>query len=310
MFYSRILTHFKVINLFGYVKPQKSELLVREFEAYRGVYCALCRRLGKDYGFPARLVLNYDCTFYAVLRLAVAESTEPDFYRGRCVVNPLKKCGFCRENGQELASAAALTVILAYYKVKDNIADSGFFRRLLSFAVLPFFKRKKRKAAKKYPELERIVASAMQEQAKVEHEDCGIDRAAEPTAKMLAGIFETIGAGSSLGRILHEAGYYLGRWVYLMDAADDLQKDIKKKNFNPFAAHFKLTPESTQEQLEKARDFANEELNSTLARLSAAVELLEMNSLGPVVRNVVANGLPMMQKELLYKKESGNVRSL
>lgn len=297
--------------MFGYVKPQKSELLVREFEAYRGVYCALCRRLGKDYGFPARLVLNYDCTFFAVVRLAVAENTEPDFYRGRCVVNPLKKCGFCRENGQELASAAALTVILAYYKVKDNIADSGFFRRLLSLAVLPFFKLKNRKAAKKYPELEEIVGSAMKAQAQAEHDDgCGIDRAAEPTAGMLAGVFESIGAGSSLGRVLHEAGYYLGRWIYLMDAADDLPKDIEKGNFNPFAVHFGLTAASTQEELEQARNFANEELNSTLARLGAAVELLKMNSLGPVVRNVVANGLPMMQKELLYKKESGNVRSI
>jgi hypothetical protein len=299
-----------VIILFGYVKPQKSELLVREFEAYRGVYCALCRRLGKDYGFPTRLVLNYDCTFFAVVQLAVAESTEPDFYRGRCVVNPLKKCGFCRENGQELASAAALTVILAYYKVKDNVADSGFFRKLLSLAVLPFFKWKNRKAAKKYPELEKIVESAMKDQSQAEHDGCGIDRAAEPTAKMLAGVFESVGEGGSLGRVLHEAGYYLGRWIYLMDAADDLQRDLKKKNFNPFAVHFRLTAESTQEELKQARDFANEELNSTLARLTAAIELLKMNSLGPVVRNVVSNGLPMMQKELLYKKESGNVRSI
>ena len=53
--------------MFGYIRPQKGELLVREFEQYRGVYCGLCKQLGKSYGFAARMTLSYDCTFLGLL---------------------------------------------------------------------------------------------------------------------------------------------------------------------------------------------------------------------------------------------------
>lgn len=304
-----ILTRFRVIDLFGYVRPQRSELLVREFESYRGVYCELCRRLGKDYGPPARLVLNYDCTFYAAVRIAVSGGAAPPLCRGRCTVNPLKRCGFCAESGDEFAAASALTVILAYYKVKDDIADSGFFKGLLYRAALPLFSHMHRKAVKRFPELEKAAGGAMKGQAQAEQAG-GIDRAAEPTAHMLADVFELVGASVGRKRILRETGYFLGRWIYLMDAADDLAKDLRRQNFNPFAVKFHLGRGSAPEELKQARDYANEELNGTLAKLCAAVNLLEMNSFGPIVRNIVFLGLPMMQKELLYKKESGNVRSV
>ena len=296
--------------LFGYVRPQRSELLVREFEAYRSVYCALCRRLGKDYGPLARLILNYDCTFYAAVCLAVSGRAAPSMRRGRCTVNPLKKCGFCVDSEEELASASALTVILAYYKVRDDIADSGFFKGLLYRAALPFFSFLHRKASRRFPELENSVGGAMKKQSLAERKGIGIDGAAEPTAKMLADVFGTVGAGGSGERILRETGYYLGRWIYLMDAADDLSKDLRRGSFNPFAVRFGLERGCSDEKLDHARDFANEELNGTLAKLGAAVNLLEMNSFGPIVRNIVFLGLPTMQKELLYKKESGNVRSV
>ncbi len=295
--------------MFGYIKPQKSELLVREFEEYGAVYCELCRRLGKDYGPAARLVLNYDCTFYAVLLLAVSGKRNLRFRRGRCVVNPLKRCGFCVEEGGEFTAASALTVILAYCKMRDDIADSGFWKGLLFRAASPFLAAMHRKAARRFPALEKAAADAMKEQALAERSgDPGADRAAEPTARMLSRIFGQIGGAGETPRVLRETGYYLGRWVYLMDAADDMEKDIGRKAFNPFALRFRLNGASPGEEREKARDYANETLNGTLAKLGAAVNLLELGVFGPLVRNIVFLGLPAMQKERLYKKESGNVR--
>ena len=300
-----------MIFLFGYIRPQKSELLVREFEEYRAVYCALCRRLGKDFGPAARLVLNYDCTFYAIVMLTVSGKENPGFRQGRCVVNPLKKCGFCVESGGEFAAASALTVILAYYKVRDDIADSGFWKSLLFRILYPIFSFMHRNAARKFPRLEKAAADTMKEQALVEQSEVsGIDRSAEPTAQMLANVFEQTGGEGNMQRVLHEMGYYLGRWTYLMDAADDMGKDIRHKTFNPFVLRFRLTESSTREALDAARDYANETLNGTLAKLGAAANLLEQGSFGSLIHNIVFLGLPMMQKERLYKKESGNVRSV
>lgn len=306
----------RMIFLFGYIKPQKSELLVREFEEYGGVYCTLCRKLGKDYGPAARLLLNYDCTFYVLLMFSVSGKDCPEFKKGHCTVNPLKKCVFCDENAEEFSEASALTMILAYYKIKDNIADSRFFKRLFFRLMYPIVFLAHRRAAKKYPELEKIAANTMKDQDTVEHlENSEIDRCAEPTAQMLAQVFEHSVRTDSKNdspktRVLHEFGYFLGRWTYLIDAADDIAKDIKQKAFNPFIKKFNLNENSSQEALDYARIYANQVLNGTLAQLEAAANLLEFNRFGAIVRNIVTLGLPFMQKERLFKKENSDVRSL
>ena len=80
--------------MFGYVRVYKEELRVREYETYRGVYCTLCRALGKRYGVFARLILSYDMTFFAIVRLS-ADGVVPSFRPGRCPFNPTKKCNYC-----------------------------------------------------------------------------------------------------------------------------------------------------------------------------------------------------------------------
>lgn len=305
-----------MVDLFGYVRPRKSELLVREWEAYRGVYCAMCRSLGKNYGAAAKLALNYDCTFYAVFLLSALPKPLPRFQTGRCAANPLKKCPFCRASGGEVENAAALTVLLAYHKVLDDLSDSGMWEKLLHLLPYPAVRRACRKAARSYPELAKIVSDAMERQREAERmEDPGIDLCAEPTAGMLARIFESAAAagneaGSPRARIFRRFGYCLGRWIYLMDAADDLADDVRTGAFNPFAVRFRIDARSAPQEIERARGYANGTLNQTLSQLGAAANLLEMNELGPIVRNVVFLGLPQMQKELLFKKEKTNARSL
>lgn len=112
--------------MFGYIKIYKSELLVREYEAYKSVYCGLCKKMGKDYSFLSRMLLSYDCTFYAMFLMAVNRSCE-GFENGRCRFNPLKKCSFCLCKDDALSKAAAVNVTLSYYKLVDDINDSGVF---------------------------------------------------------------------------------------------------------------------------------------------------------------------------------------
>ncbi len=301
--------------MFGYIRPQKSELLVREYEQYKGIYCSLCRQLGKSYGIASRLTLSYDCTFYAMLLLAMNPEC-PGFESGRCVVNPLKKCTFCTAGENELVAASALSVLMTYYKIRDDIDDSGFFGKLRGYLLLPIAAHARKKAARDFPQMDSAVSAAMEQQKIAEtSENPGIDFCAEPTAVMLQQVFEmTAGANSgedsARARVLRQLGYYLGRWVYLIDAADDLEKDIKSSSFNPFAIQYHLDQCAAQEEIGKARENANLALNATLSQLTAAFNILDLQHFGPILQNVIFKGLPEIQKELLFTKEKTNVRSL
>ncbi len=301
--------------MFGYVRPQKSELLVREYEQYKGIYCSLCRQLGKSYGLASRLTLSYDCTFYAMLLLAV-NSECPGFSSGRCVVNPMKKCTYCNTGESELTAASALSVFMTYHKIRDDIDDSHFWGKLRGYLFLPAAAHARRKAARDFPQMDLAVSAAMaQQKAAEKSENPGLDFCAEPTATMLLQVFE-MAAGpdpdqkSNDVRILRQFGYYLGRWVYLIDAADDLEKDMQSKSFNPFVIQCHLGESATQEELGKAREYANQVLNLTLSQLIAAFNILDLQHFRPILENIILKGLPEIQKELLFKKEKMNVRSL
>ena len=289
--------------VFGYIRPQKSELLVREYEQYRGVYCALCKQLGDSFGIFSRMTLSYDCTFLALMKMGMSQE-RPTFLKGKCVANPLKKCTYCKGGKQILEFAAALSVILTYYKVRDDISDSRFAGRLRAFLALPFLLRSHKKAKGKYPELERIVAEAMELQQQAEQSsDALIDASAEPTAKMLSETFQLLSQNEKEKRVLEQFGYFLGRWVYMIDAADDLEADIKSGSFNPFVKRLGLTSASTPQELEKAKAYCNEVLNMTLSQAVGAFQLLEFQQFGKILSNVIFLGLPEMQRELLFLKE-------
>ncbi|QAT49651.1 hypothetical protein EQM14_07620 [Caproiciproducens sp. NJN-50] len=300
-----------MIFLFGYVRPRKSELLVRELEEYNGIYCTLCRNLGKKYGLTARLALNYDCTFYALVLISAKSKPFPRFQKGRCVTNPFKQCAFCSEEDQEFHQASALTVILVYHKLMDDIRDSKAMKKYLRVLALPVVRHAYRRAAADYPHLGEIVAEAMKEQSEIEkNQSPGLDSCAEPTAHMMERIMELSSGEAPMSprsRILNRFGYFLGRWIYFIDAADDLEDDIRTGSFNPLASRFHLNGESGKEELRDAKIYANDVLNQTLSQLGGALNLMEMNSMGPIVRNVVILGLPQIQKELLFKKEKTNV---
>ena len=292
--------------MFGYIKPQKSELLVREYEQYKGVYCSLCKQLGKSYGILSRFTLSYDCTFLAMLMMARSERP-CKMAQGRCTFNPTKKCPFCEGEYPELVFASALSVIMTYYKLRDDLKDPGLKSRLRAMLLFPLSVRAHKKAARDYPGLEQAVADAMQLQEQTEQQESPpLDACAEPTAKMLSGVFSQLADQDTPEfRILEQFGYFLGRWVYLMDAADDIPKDLKQNAFNPFIRDYGLTAESTQEQLQEAADRCNQVLNMTVSQAIAAFRLLDLGQFAPILNNIVCLGLPQMQKEFMLKMEKG-----
>lgn len=288
-------------GMFGYVRPFKSELLVREYDQYKAAYCQLCRALKEHYGRAASFTLSYDCTFYALLMLSTREA-RLSFHHGRCVMNPLKRCDFLESDGEAYHKAAALSVLLTYHKLRDNLEDDSFFKSLGSRLFLPFVSRKARKAAEEYPFLAQEAQKAMDGQRQAEENAGGVDACAEPTANLLAALFRELACDSLQGAALERFGYFLGRWVYLMDAADDLLDDLKEGAFNPFIPRLGLSGKTElAPQERKAADQAcNQTLNATAAQMLLAFNLVELRNFGPILENVVTKGLPEIQREILF----------
>ena len=278
--------------MFGYLQIHKDELKVKEYEAYKSVYCGLCKQLGRDYGFLTRLILSYDCTFYAILLMSLKRSCT-GFSDGRCKFNPLKKCKFadCKDNAYSKASA--LSVISAYYKVVDDIDDSGFFKRIALKIAKPFFGRRQKKAARRFPEIEIIVSEMMKNQKAAENDELvTIDKAANPTAKMISDLAALEGGNDLQKRVLSEFGYQIGRWVYLIDAADDYEKDKKSSNFNPF-----IKADIND------KDYINSVLSQSLARAYDAYNLLDIIDFKPIIDNMMLYGFPNIQNAVLNNRQ-------
>lgn len=288
-------------GMFGYVRPFKSELLVREYDQYKAAYCQLCRALKEHYGRAASFTLSYDCTFYALLMLSTREA-KLSLHHGRCVMNPLKRCDFLESDGEAYHKAAALSVLLTYHKLRDNLEDDSFFKSLGSRLFLPFVSRKARKAAEEYPFLAQEAQKAMDGQRQAEENAGGVDACAEPTANLLAALFRELACDSLQGAALERFGYFLGRWVYLMDAADDLLDDLKEGAFNPFIPRLGLSgkTELTPQERKAADQACNQTLNATAAQMLLAFNLVELRNFGPILENVVTKGLPEIQREILF----------
>lgn len=282
--------------MFGYLQILKSELLVREYDAYKAVYCGLCKQMGKDYSILARFSLSYDCTFYTMLLMSVDRSCT-GFKDGRCTCNPLKKCKFALSSSDSYSKAAAFSILSAYYKLKDDISDSNFFKRLLCRLVLPFFSRWRKKALKNYSQIDNYVSEMMDLQYKAEHsKDRLVDESAHPTALMLANVFSIETEDELLKRVFYEFGYQIGRWIYLIDAADDMIKDKKSGNFNPF-----INPENGEET---DSNYISVILNQSLARAYDAYNLIGITDFKGILDNMILKGFPTVQNRVISKLDT------
>lgn len=280
--------------MFGYLQIDKAELKVREYEAYKAVYCGLCKQLGKDYSFLTRLSLSYDCTFYTMMLMSLSSGCT-GFSDGRCRFNPLKKCRFADCKNDCYSKAAALSVISVYYKLLDELMDSGFWKRLAVRLIKPFFSHWRKKAARRYPETDTIVADMLDKQVKVEAEPSpSLDATAHPTAEMLGKLLCLEAKDELQRRVFYECGYHLGRWIYFIDAADDFEKDVKHDNFNPFRL---IESDELTQRMEQT-------LNQSLARSYDAYVLIDnLTDFKGILDNMMLLGFPLKQNSVLSKRQ-------
>lgn len=277
--------------MFGYIKAKKEELKVKEFDTYKAVYCSLCRKLGKNYGLLSRLTLSYDFTFLSLLNMSLKEGC-PRFERKRCTFNPLKKCNYCKDE-DSLDMPAAAAMILLYYKILDNIADEKGIKKLGYLIIKPIFSSSHKKAAESYPDIEQAVSEYIEKQSRLEKENCNeIDKAADPTAIMLSRLLSLCSDDELQKRALERMGYCLGRYIYLLDAAVDLEKDIKQDSYNP------LKSGAQGDIKEYAESRITPQLYFCSNEAALAFELLDIKKYKTILGNIIYLGL-----EDTFKKE-------
>lgn len=277
--------------MFGYVRIAKPELKVKEYELYKAVYCSLCKRLGKSYGLLSRLTLSYDFTFLALLNMSLKDGCDT-FSKKRCAFNPFKKCNYCK-NDDDIKFPAAAAMILLYYKIKDNIADEKGFKKLGYLLLKPIFSSANKKASKEYPEIKQIVDEYIKEQSVIEATGCfDIDRASDPSGKMLAKLLELCSDDETQKRILNRLGYCIGRYIYLLDAACDLEEDSEKIRYNPILVPFEV------ENSQHIKEHIVPQLYFCINEAARAFELLDIKKYKSVLGNIIYLGL-----EETFKKE-------
>ncbi len=283
--------------MLGYVKAFKPEMKIKDYEAYRGVYCSLCRALGRNYSPLAQLFLSYDFAFAAVLRLAVSQNC-CSFRPKRCPYNPAKKCMICQST-DELDLFSHAIIITVYYKVLDNLHDAGIKSKLIAALIYPIIFLMHKKAVRLAPQIEKIIGESMKFQAETEKKsNAGIDEAAHPSADALARVI-SFGIDGEKGGALYSLGYMVGRFVYILDAADDLEDDVKSGSFNPFKAEFFdiKEPECRTAFAKKAREM----LNLTHSNALDSLDGIEKNRFGDILENIVYDGLIESSEKVLSK---------
>ena len=285
--------------MFGYVNVYKDELKIKDYDIYRAYYCGLCKMLGKKHNQLVRLSLNYDLTFLAILIDAMTSESFEMTMSG-CLKKLGKKKIVSKAKGLEFS--ADMNVILAYYKLKDDISDGFSLKALIS--IIPFLRRAGL-IKKKYPDLCKTISDSLLRLKFLEETKCDvIDKAAHEFAVIMQSMFETADIN------LSELGYSLGRLIYIMDAYDDIESDFIKKNYNPAVIQYGYKGEFTSEILKSMSD----NLYITLGHMSEIYENLKIIKNKPVLDNIIYLGMRAKCDFIINKcktgKEYSNEKSL
>lgn len=215
--------------MFGYIRPVKSALLVKDSELYSAVYCGMCRYGGKNISHLTRWLLNYDFVLLALLRMAVYED-ELCIQNKRCPYKLRKKSCVCNDKSYEFVCSAF--GLLTYAKLEDDIKDEKGFKRFYKKTTKPIFTHIARKSDK-FDGLKEIIDEGMEYTEMIEKEKCSsIDKAADGFATMMKRI-AAYQIEDKKKPIIESCGYHIGRFIYIADALDDVEEDVKSGNYNP-----------------------------------------------------------------------------
>ena len=287
--------------MFGYVRVNSAELRVKEYEMYRGAYCGLCRSMGKCTGQCSRMSLSYDFAFLVMARIALTD-TPIKFTQRRCLAHPLKRRSVMDRNDQ-LDFCAYAAAILAYHKTRDDLGDERGFKKLRARLTYPFVSAWRRKAIKAgLGELDSNISKNLAHLASLEGQRLeSVDAPAQIFGEILALIMSHGLEGAST-RIARQLGMSVGKWIYTVDALDDMSEDAQKKRYNPFLLLYAGSLPDDK-QLSGILDALKLELLSA----EAAMDLLDTDrvAIKNILENILYLGMPDVASKIACKEKEG-----
>lgn len=290
--------------MFGYIKPHVPELKVGQYELYRGIYCGLCRSMGRVSGQLSRMTLSYDFVFLAAVRMILC-GVDPLYSESRCMAHPMKKRAVLEDN-EALRYTAAVSALLAGEKNADDLSDERGVKRIKALLLSPLLASMSKRAQRKLEEhTDEKIRDLLGELSLLEKGGCSsADQAADAFGRVLATVF-SLGLDGEKEALAQRIGHSTGRFVYLCDAADDMVQDIRQKRYNPLALGWGdlALDESTGEMSAMVKESVRTSAPIDLEALGEAVEELdESHPLTPIVKNIVYLGMTAAMERILNKQ--------
>ncbi len=283
--------------MFGYVRINKMDLTFREYEHYKAYYCGLCKYLKRNHTELSRMTINYDITFLIVLLSSIYQPSAQVFHE-KCIVDPVKKKKHIINEITEYA--ASMNILLAYYKLEDDVNDEGDIKsRLVRRAYRKSFKT----AYDKYPQKADFIKACLGELRSLEEDQStSIDQTSNCFARLLEEIFDY--KDDECRDRLRKVGFNIGKYIYIMDAYEDLDEDLEKGRYNPFT-DYKDDREALKLRVDKL-------IGMTLSRLEEAILDLDIKVNKSIIDNIIYSGVYLRYKGLINgadkKKQEANMK--
>lgn len=281
--------------MFGYLDIDKATLEEGQRGLWQTFMCGLCFSTKKLYGNYPRMFISNDVNFFNVLFHSVL-GVEVELEHSRCFSHPIKKQTVLKQT--ELTDKlATANVLLTYFNVYDDTVDGGSIAKKTALKTLS---RAYTKAKRHFPELDDMLALRYRQLREMETQGTvGIDRIAHAFAQ-LAEDFAALVLGEHATEHVKTLCYNLGKWIYLIDALDDAKKDLRRKEFNPFVAHYGV---SAFDELKSQHDELQFEMFAVLNRVASAYNDLNLHKYTCLLDNVIYNSIRNKTTQILQKFE-------
>lgn len=279
--------------MFGYVRINKMDLTFREYENYKGYYCGLCKYLKENHGEISRIGLNYDITFLIVILSAIYKP-KTNIFEEVCLVSPFKRKKKLINDITEYA--ASMNILLTYYKLEDNLLDDKGVKDILAYNL---YKSKLKMAHKKYPYKSQIIKEQMKILNQLEkNKEYNIDKVSNTFGELMGEIFAY--KKDKYEDDLRRIGFNIGKYIYILDAYEDLNEDYKKGRYNPFMEYI-----NKREELKIRVDRL---ISISLGLLASSIDRLNLQVNRGIIENIVYSGVYLRYKNILEKGCEINVQ--
>lgn len=293
--------------MFGYVMPYKLELKIKDYEMFKAYYCGLCISIKENFSNLCRLSLNYDMTFLGILLDSFSE--EKNSYEvSKCIAHPLKKKPKVINN-KALNYAAFCNVALVYYKLLDDYTDDNAINKKLLSLYLKKFIEKENLELK--PLLKNIEDNITKLTELENSKECiSIDELSHNFADLTGFLISFYFKDKDFHQELYKLGYNLGRWIYIIDAYDDLEEDLKKQKFNAINKSFNTEGLSFEELIKAQRDRIEFNLMMSASSTVDALNNLPIEKNGDLLFNILQFGLMNKIESIKSRSDKKDEKSI